>query len=432
MVQIFIQVLEFSLAAAIVVSFILGVCLRRGGLAPALFPSGEDKRLFAVALAVGTLAALVIAILRRTTAWINMSFWSTAGMSVALISGIVFIAGFRRKADGFRLSRIGGALCGAAVLFYTLPRVFLIPGDFLTAEESAASTDFLFKCAAYLAGLFFVLLTACIITKTTLSHDGVLGTGSGKAGFNVAQTGGAAALVIELFNDIAQITQFLFARRVIPMNRDVFKVVAFLRNNSGVFLFVEIAALLLFAALVFTLSIFAFRQKRLRGNPAEKRKTKADFRGQRRRFVFLTALACFSLVSLTALKAWTQRTVTLSPPEPYHLENGEISIGLDQISDGHLHRFAWMASENVEVRFIVIKKNESSFGVGLDACDICGATGYYERKDGVICMLCDVVMNKNTIGFKGGCNPVPLAYTIQGGSMVVRCEDLDNERGRFK
>jgi uncharacterized membrane protein len=84
------------------------------------------------------------------------------------------------------------------------------------------------------------------------------------------------------------------------------------------------------------------------------------------------------------------------------------------------------------VRFIVIKKNETSFGVGLDACDICGPTGYYERKDEVICMLCDVVMNKNTIGFKGGCNPVPLAFTIREGSLVVRCEDLDNERGRFK
>jgi uncharacterized membrane protein len=47
-------------------------------------------------------------------------------------------------------------------------------------------------------------------------------------------------------------------------------------------------------------------------------------------------------------------------------------------------------------------------------------------------MLCDVVMNKNTIGFKGGCNPVPLAYTISGGAMTVQCEDLDNERGRFK
>lgn len=38
--------------------------------------------------------------------------------------------------------------------------------------------------------------------------------------------------------------------------------------------------------------------------------------------------------------------------------------------------------------------------------------GYYERNDDVVCKRCDVVMNKSTIGFKGGCNPVPFEYEI--------------------
>jgi uncharacterized membrane protein len=84
------------------------------------------------------------------------------------------------------------------------------------------------------------------------------------------------------------------------------------------------------------------------------------------------------------------------------------------------------------VRFIVILKKAASYGVGLDACDICGPTGYYERDDEVICKLCDVVMNKATIGFKGGCNPVPLAYTLVDGRLVIRTEDLEREKGRFK
>jgi uncharacterized membrane protein len=84
------------------------------------------------------------------------------------------------------------------------------------------------------------------------------------------------------------------------------------------------------------------------------------------------------------------------------------------------------------MRFIVIKKNAVAYGVGLDACDICGPTGYYERKGEVICRLCDVVMNISTIGFKGGCNPVPLAYTLRSGDMVINVEDLETERNRFK
>ncbi|MDR1586883.1 MAG: DUF2318 domain-containing protein, partial [Treponema sp.] len=97
-----------------------------------------------------------------------------------------------------------------------------------------------------------------------------------------------------------------------------------------------------------------------------------------------------------------------------------------------LHRFAFIAEGGTEVRFIVVKKNISSYGVGLDACDICGATGYYERKDGIICRLCDVVMNKSTIGFKGGCNPVPLAYSMREGSMIIKTVDLENEKKRFQ
>ena len=84
------------------------------------------------------------------------------------------------------------------------------------------------------------------------------------------------------------------------------------------------------------------------------------------------------------------------------------------------------------MRFIIVQKSETSFGVGLDACDICGATGYYERNDEIVCKLCDVVMNRSTIGFKGGCNPVPLNYQIKDNQIVIETVDLDAEQKRFE
>ncbi|OCG45293.1 hypothetical protein A9G35_06565 [Gilliamella sp. Choc5-1] len=84
------------------------------------------------------------------------------------------------------------------------------------------------------------------------------------------------------------------------------------------------------------------------------------------------------------------------------------------------------------VRFIVIKKSENAYGVGFDACDICGASGYYQRGNQVVCILCDVVMNIATIGFSGGCNPVPLKYEIIDGNMVIRPANLEAEKNRFK
>ncbi|MDR1395438.1 MAG: Fe-S-containing protein [Deltaproteobacteria bacterium] len=37
-----------------------------------------------------------------------------------------------------------------------------------------------------------------------------------------------------------------------------------------------------------------------------------------------------------------------------------------------------------------------------------------------------------TIGFPGGCNPVPLAFAIQEGQLVVEAENLEKEKGRFQ
>jgi uncharacterized membrane protein len=231
------------------------------------------------------------------------------------------------------------------------------------------------------------------------------------------------------------------ARRIIPLNRGLFRLIMAAVNNQHCFMFagIGIAALLPLCLLLGAFSPSGTRSGRSRREPAEPppnpavmRKQKAFARRSRRRNTAAVLLLGFSVFALTGLKAWNERAVTLSPAEPFTLAGEEIIIPVAQIEDGHLHRFAWNASDNTEVRFIVVKKSASAWGVGLDACDICGNTGYYERRDGIVCRLCDVVMNKSTIGFKGGCNPVPLAYTVRDGAMVIRLDELEAEKGRFK
>ena len=85
------------------------------------------------------------------------------------------------------------------------------------------------------------------------------------------------------------------------------------------------------------------------------------------------------------------------------------------------------------MRWIVVKKpNSASFGVGLDACEVCGNAGYFERNGQIICKRCDVVMNINTIGFKGGCNPIPLAYEVKDGYLVFKLEDITAGEKEFR
>ena len=130
---------------------------------------------------------------------------------------------------------------------------------------------------------------------------------------------------------------------------------------------------------------------------------------------------------MTAVKTSDTQQVELSAPETYTVdeEAGEILVPMANVSDEHLHRFEYTTDKNVNVRWIVVKKpNSASFGVGLDACEVCGNAGYYERSGQVICKRCDVVMNINTIGFKGGCNPIPLAYEVRDGNLVFKLSDI--------
>ncbi|MDR3300361.1 MAG: DUF2318 domain-containing protein, partial [Candidatus Accumulibacter sp.] len=167
-------------------------------------------------------------------------------------------------------------------------------------------------------------------------------------------------------------------------------------------------------------------------NPAIRRKQRAEHRSLYRHVVCTFICLAVAALTITELRAYASEEAEISPPQEIAGVDGELLIPIGTINDGNLHRFQYRTAKGTAVRFIVIRKSESAYGVGLDACDICGPTGYYQRKGQVICKLCDVVMNISTIGFPGGCNPVPLRFSIARGNMVVLTQDLDAEQERFR
>ena len=50
----------------------------------------------------------------------------------------------------------------------------------------------------------------------------------------------------------------------------------------------------------------------------------------------------------------------------------------------------------------------------------------------MVCKRCDVVMNTNTIGLAGGCNPIPLEFRVSGGYIVIPMEALIAGEKEFK
>jgi uncharacterized membrane protein len=416
MLQYLIQTLENALGAAILIAMLCMTAYKGGGR--------PHRRWTPIAAAIGAGAALVLSWVIHATVLINREFLNIGILSVAILTGLVFILlswGIFQK----RLPRFHGiaadvsiASLSAVLLLYCLPTLMLYPTQFLLAGESVFSTDFLFKSIGYLAGLLITLLTATALFRTRNGVSDRL--------LRILLTAG---LAVNMVDQSSTIIQFLLARRIIPMSHGVFAFVKVTVNYDNYFLYLIRAITL---PLPFLLGAIHLHPKGAWDNPAQHRKIKSTARGIRRWSTLILVCYILSVISLTAVKAYDQREVTLSPAEPMQMDGTRITIPIENIDDGYLHRFAYMSSENIEVRFIVIRKNESAWGVGLDACDICGATGYYQRDDDVICKLCNVVMNKATIGFKGGCNPVPIPYSVSDGWMVVQIQDLENEQHRFK
>jgi uncharacterized membrane protein len=415
MLRYFVQVVQNLLTTGILVALLFAVY------------EGEDQKGKKRALwgcAAGAAAALVVSVLLRTTALIHRGFFNTWTLFFAILFGILYIslqsgtnAPEEHPARSAVLDYIHALLLGA-LLLYALPTIFLYPSEFVLAGQSVISTDFLFKLIGYAAGLTVVCVAGFALYKTA----GALSASLVRAVLTIA-------LVINMCNQIIAIVQFLLARRIIPMIRWLFRFIIVAVNFNMVFFYIIMGLALLPPIVLF---ISTLRSKPVFRNPAEHRKIRAALRMNRRWCCIVIVGFGLAVFSLTFVKAYIERGVELSPAEPMTIAGTEILIPITQVDDGHLHRFNYTAADNIEMRFIVIKKNEVAYGVGLDACDICGPTGYYERKDEVICRLCDVVMNISTIGFMGGCNPVPLAYTLRSGNMVILTEDLEKERTRFK
>ena len=382
----------------------------------------RGKFYFSAALA-GAGAALVYAFLKRTTGIAVREYYDLGVMLPSLAASAILLltvwgAGRAKQGLNSLLFRIAAWLALAVWLAALLPNILLYPFEFAVGMDTIFNADFLGRVVGYAAGLLLMLLCGLLTFKTAARLPARLTAGAF-----------AFALLVLAGQQDLSVAQILLARNMIGYSDLVMNLVLFMLNYSNWFIYAQMAAaLFLAAALLLQVKFTALKGN----NPAEIRKMKATARQKRR--CCLTLAVCLLAVVLTAtvIRAYDGREAEISPPEEIPASGDKILIPLEQINDGNLHRFMYKSLSGVEVRYIVIKKSESAYGVGLDACDICGPSGYYQRKDQVICKLCDVVMNISTIGFPGGCNPVPLRFSIAQGRMIILLEDLEAEAHRFE
>jgi high-affinity iron transporter len=95
----------------------------------------------------------------------------------------------------------------------------------------------------------------------------------------------------------------------------------------------------------------------------------------------------------------------------------EVRIPLSEVQDGSLHLYTINAG-NQSLRFLIIKK-PNGYGTALDACRICGAEGYRQDGQNVICRHCGSAIYVPSVGDQGGCNPIGVASHTDGGDLVM-------------
>jgi high-affinity iron transporter len=191
------------------------------------------------------------------------------------------------------------------------------------------------------------------------------------------------------------------------------------RNEIFFFVFIFGAAVLLILREWLTASHSKIEAA---ANDAERRLLASQQRRQRN-WMLAAASACLAVILLLTADFIYARANS-APPAARAVAPAadDLRIPLSEVQDGNLHLYA-ANSGNQSFRFLIIKK-PNGWGVALDACRICGAEGYRQDGQNVVCRHCGSAIYVPTIGEAGGCNPVGVPFHVDGTDLVVHVSAL--------
>lgn len=380
----------------------------------------KGRKIFYIGVIAGIAAGAVMSYMKNGTNKIDTSYWNYRIFIITLIAfaGILVFTNLEKK-----LGKLPSAVCLAVeafmLLFYVLPDFIAYPFSVYVAETTVFSSSYIIKLGGVVIGFILTLVAAFAANRM---------------GARFKQKNLFIFLILALaVNEVQQVSKLfniMLTKRIIPSNSTIFAFVKFGNNHSNVFIYLALA---IFGIMAVILCARSMHVNEPYNNPAQHRKIKAKWRNIRRWSATSFILIVCTVLLMTIIETIVTAETQLSPTEESTISGDNIIVTYDQVSDGHLHRFGYTTENGTEIRFIVIQKpNSTTYGVGMDACDICGQTGYYENGNGeVVCNRCDVVMNINTIGFQGGCNPKVFDYTVENQQIIIPIESLTQYEDDF-
>lgn len=436
MLTYLINTTEDMLAAAILIGLIIGTI--------DTMLSGRAKLFGRLGTAAGVIAAGIRAYITNTRriegGWkvgaygygITLGLFVLSVIAVAAFSWVIFSRKQRpklRTAADIVIS-VSLSLLIAGYLYCMLPNIFVYPFKFDTGGNGILSTNYLFRLGGYLLGILLCLLSGYTAHKLCVLAE--------KKGF--VKLSFAAMCLGNCLYSVFVFTKLMLVLtpRKIINSPELFKFAAESNNNAhwytyGLFIIALVPGIVLFTA--------SFIKKEPAANNAQRRKQRFLWRSARRHSVVLVLCFAAGILCSTLFVEMNKEVIREAPVEEPVIEKDSsgkdsvLSVPLELVEDGHLHRFGYKVEGGSMVRFIVVLKQENTknYGVGLDACEICGEAGYYENNAGqIVCKKCNVIMNRTTIGMKGGCNPIIIDYDIDENRITVPVEEMVKNASHFK
>ena len=118
-------------------------------------------------------------------------------------------------------------------------------------------------------------------------------------------------------------------------------------------------------------------------------------------------------------------------------KDGKLYIPIADVSDGKAYYYKAKAKDGIEVTFFVLKSFDGIIRAAVDACDVCyrSGKGYVQDGNFMVCINCGQRFISTRINeVKGGCNPAPLGRIVEGDSLVISMNDINQNSWycRFK
>ena len=406
MLQAFIVTLREGVEAALIVGITLAYLAKIG--------RAELRKTVYAALGAAFLGSIGVAVVISRTHLNEDVFegWIMLAAAFFVVTMVIFMMKTGRKLKGEIEGKVG-LLAGNDAWFGLFIFIFL-----MVLREGAET----------------VLMLAGVSLNSTelMSFLGTLLGVIAAIAFGVMFVKGSVRINLQKFFRITTAILFLVAAQlvisglhelsesgVIPSSRREMAIVGPLVRND-VFFFVMIFAL---AALMVLFDAKRRQPVAESASPAERRKAAWSARRERLWMASVYSFCFVFIAMVTAEFIYTKSVSALSPADEVHFVNGQARIPLAQISDGDLHRF--QAQENgTPVRFWLYQKPDGKIATVFDACEICGAVGFYKSANGVICKNCAAPINPQSVGTAGGCNPVPLKATETADAIVIEEADI--------